>query len=87
MVTPSLVINGEPKVLSKTTLRPLGPKVVFTVFAKISTPRKRAARASSENFNSFAIKSHSFSILYLVLSLILPRHGLIQLLNILVRLA
>ena len=87
MVTPSLVIKGEPKVLSKTTLRPLGPKVVLTVFAKISTPRKRAARASSENFNSFAIKSHSFSILCLVLSLKLPRHGLIQLLNILGRLA
>ena len=55
IVTPSLVINGEPYVLSNTTLRPFGPKVVLTVFAKISTPRNNEARASSENFNSFAI--------------------------------
>jgi hypothetical protein len=29
-VTPSLVIWGLPKLLSRTTLRPLGPRVTFT---------------------------------------------------------
>ena len=33
MVTPSLVINGAPKDLSRTTLRPLGPNVTRTVSA------------------------------------------------------
>ena len=55
MVTPSFVINGEPNAFSNTTLRPLGPKVTFTVFAKISTPRSIAALASSENLISFTI--------------------------------
>ena len=55
MVTPSLVMRGEPKDFSKTTLRPLGPKVTLTVSAKISTPRTIALRASDENLISFAI--------------------------------
>ena len=33
MVTPSLVMRGEPYFLSSTTLRPLGPMVIFTVSA------------------------------------------------------
>ena len=63
MVTPSLVIRGEPKDFSKTTLRPLGPKVTLTVSAKISTPRTIALLASAENLMSFAIFYPSFLIL------------------------
>ena len=33
MVTPSLVMRGAPNFFSKTTLRPLGPRVIFTVSA------------------------------------------------------
>ena len=36
-VTPSLVIVGEPNFLSRTTLRPLGPRVIFTASASFST--------------------------------------------------
>ena len=38
MVTPSLVISGAPYFLSSTTLRPLGPSVILTVFASLSKP-------------------------------------------------
>ncbi len=55
MVTPSFVISGLPYDFSRTTLRPLGPSVVFTVSAKISIPRTIAERASDENLISFAI--------------------------------
>ena len=55
MVTPSLVIRGEPNDFSRTTLRPLGPKVTLTVSARMSTPRTMAARASAENLISFTI--------------------------------
>src|SRR5947199_23792 len=34
IVTPSLVIPGGPNFLSKTTLRPFGPSVTFTVSAR-----------------------------------------------------
>ena len=47
MVTPSLVIRGAPNFLSSTTLRPLGPMVIFTVSASWFTPFSRALRASS----------------------------------------
>ena len=60
IVTPSLVINGEPNDFSRTTLRPLGPKVTLTVSAKISTPRTIAERASDENLISFAILTSSY---------------------------
>src|SRR5207247_7445262 len=53
-VTPSLVIRGAPKLLSMTTLRPLGPKVTFTASARISTPRMMRSRASRLNFTSLA---------------------------------
>ncbi|SMG66145.1 conserved hypothetical protein [methanotrophic bacterial endosymbiont of Bathymodiolus sp.] len=52
--TPSLVIVGAPKLLSKTALRPFGPNVAFTAFAKIFTPFTIKERASSPNFTSFA---------------------------------
>src|SRR5512137_1610398 len=54
MVTPSLVIVGEPHFFSSTTLRPLGPRVVLTTLASLSTPAWRPRRASSLNFSSFA---------------------------------
>ena len=60
IVTPSLVMVGAPNFLSNTTLRPFGPNVTFTAFAKASTPRPRARRASSLNKISFAIYITSF---------------------------
>src|SRR6266436_5044176 len=39
-VTPSLVIVGEPNFFSMTTLRPLGPSVIFTASASWLTPRR-----------------------------------------------
>ena len=47
MVTPSLVMRGAPNFLSSTTLRPLGPRVIFTVSASWLTPESKALRASS----------------------------------------
>ena len=64
IVTPSLVISGEPNDFSRTTLRPLGPKVTLTVSAKISTPRIMLARASDENLISFAISIPLFDFYY-----------------------
>src|SRR5665811_2582700 len=54
MVTPSLVIVGDPHFFSNTTLRPLGPRVTFTVSASLSTPAWRLRRASSLKRRSFA---------------------------------
>src|SRR3712207_5376903 len=56
-VTPSLVIRGAPKLLSSTTLRPLGPSVTFTASARMSTPRSIFSRAVVPNFTSFAAMS------------------------------
>src|SRR5574338_865693 len=53
-VTPSLVMRGAPKLLSMTTLRPLGPSVTFTASARMSTPRRMRSRASRENLTSLA---------------------------------
>src|SRR5579875_760831 len=50
---------GAPHFLSITTLRPFGPSVTFTVFARRSTPRSRAWRAS-------ALNSRIFGIAYLI---------------------
>ncbi|GHT21194.1 hypothetical protein AGMMS49929_09390 [Endomicrobiia bacterium] len=47
IVTPSFVIVGAPNFLSKTTYLPLGPRVIFTAFASLSTPLFIALRASS----------------------------------------
>src|SRR4051794_24116302 len=55
MVTPSLVIVGAPNFLSRTTLRPRGPRVTLTVSASLSTPRSRERRASSLNLMILAI--------------------------------
>src|SRR6185437_8111785 len=53
-VTPSLVMRGAPKLLSSTTLRPLGPSVTRTALARMSTPRSMRSRASVENLTSLA---------------------------------
>src|SRR5215471_11142262 len=53
-VTPSLVIRGAPNDLSSTTLRPLGPNVTRTAFARMSMPRNMRSRASPLNLTSFA---------------------------------
>ena len=55
MVTPSLVISGAPNFLSSTTLRPLGPRVTFTVSARTLTPASSALRASSPDLISLDI--------------------------------
>ena len=47
MVTPSLVISGAPNFLSRTTLRPFGPRVILTVSASWSIPFCRDFLASS----------------------------------------
>src|ERR1039458_8663978 len=52
--TPSLVTVGDPNFLSKTTLRPRGPKVILTARDNCSTPRKILRRASSSNINCLA---------------------------------
>src|SRR5713101_1212094 len=54
-VTPSLVMVGEPKDFSRTTLRPLGPSVTLTASARILTPRRIASRALASKMISLAI--------------------------------
>ena len=46
-VTPSLVMRGEPNFLSRTTLRPRGPRVTLTASDRRLTPRRMAWRESS----------------------------------------
>src|SRR5258708_30426004 len=53
-VTPSLVMRGAPNDLSRTTLRPLGPRVTRTAFARMSTPRSMRSRASVPERTSLA---------------------------------
>src|SRR3981189_2756057 len=53
-VTPSLVIRGAPKLLSSTTLRPFGPSVTRTAWARVSMPRSILSRASTANLISLA---------------------------------
>src|SRR5579885_2384026 len=52
--TPSLVTVGAPKLFSSTALRPLGPSVALTAFARTLTPRNMRERASSLNLTSLA---------------------------------
>src|SRR6185312_8018091 len=54
-VTPSLVMAGAPNFFSSTTLRPLGPKVTLTAFARVSTPFFILLRASISKKSCFAI--------------------------------
>src|SRR6266480_1746327 len=53
IVTPSFVMVGAPHFLSSTTFWPLGPSVMATASASLSTPASRPRRASSPNFSSF----------------------------------
>src|ERR1700753_3025253 len=55
MVTPSLVITGEPVIFSRMTFRPLGPRVDFTASASWSTPASSSARASAPKRSSLAM--------------------------------
>src|SRR3954471_13157618 len=55
IVTPSLVMAGAPNFLSRTTLRPRGPRVTLTVSASLSTPRSSERRASSLNLMILAM--------------------------------
>src|SRR5487761_1586885 len=52
--TPSLVTVGAPKLFSSTALRPFGPRVALTAFARTLTPRNMRERASSLNLTSLA---------------------------------
>src|SRR5262245_43271291 len=54
-VTPSLVIVGDPNFLSRTTLRPFGPRVTLTASASWLTPRSTACRDCSPYTICFAI--------------------------------
>src|SRR5712672_3011283 len=66
-VTPSLVMRGAPNDLSSTTLRPLGPSVTRTAWARVSMPRSMLSRASTENLTCFAVIVMSFQPLIPVL--------------------
>src|SRR6266568_2022391 len=48
-VTPSLVMVGEPKLFSMTTLRPFGPSVTLTTSASVLTPLRMTSRAFWSN--------------------------------------
>src|SRR5262245_54224394 len=54
IVTPSLVMVGEPNFLSRTTLRPFGPIVTLTASARRSMPRLRERRAVSSKMSCLA---------------------------------
>src|SRR5208282_1206337 len=53
-VTPSLVTLGAPQPLSRTALRPRGPRVVTTARANLLTPAASGCRASSSYTICFA---------------------------------
>src|SRR2546427_3126765 len=59
-VTPSLVIVGDPNFLSRTTLRPFGPRVTLTASANWFTPRSTAWRDCSPYTICFAITLFSW---------------------------
>src|SRR5947209_1459376 len=52
--TPSLVTVGAPNERSRTTLRPLGPRVTLTASARMFTPTIMRLRADSLNLTSLA---------------------------------
>src|SRR5271165_2725197 len=82
-VTPSLVMRGAPKLLSSTTLRPLGPSVTFTASARMSTPRSIRWRASLPKRTSFAAMCVSpFSDHWVSLRKKVPSGGLLLLMGL-----
>ena len=60
IVTPSFVMVGAPHFLSSTTFWPLGPSVMATASASLSTPASSERRASSPNLSSFGCHGASF---------------------------
>ena len=60
-VTPSFVERGEPKLFLMTTLRPLGPRVTFTVRASFLTPSRIDLKASCSNCKSLVMIQIPFS--------------------------
>ena len=52
--TPSLVMVGAPKLRSRTTLRPFGPRVILTALARMFTPFTIRLRAVSPKRTSLA---------------------------------
>src|SRR5439155_2302072 len=60
-VTPSLVIVGDPNFLSRITLRPFGPRVTRTAFARLLTPRRIPCREDSPYTICFAISMFSWT--------------------------
>src|SRR5215211_3338648 len=54
-VTPSWVTVGAPYFLSSATLRPFGPSVVLTAFARVSTPSFKEWRAAVLNSRILAM--------------------------------
>src|SRR5690242_3248123 len=56
-VTPSWVTVGGPHFLSMATLRPLGPSVTLTAWARASIPFLSCRRADSSKTRSFAVIS------------------------------
>ena len=64
ILTPSFVINGDPYSFSRTTLRPLGPKVTRTAFANVLTPLNMDSRASFEKRTSLAIIHYLLLLTY-----------------------
>src|SRR5262249_47637011 len=58
-VTPSLVTVGPPKLLSRMTFRPVGPRVMPTAWASLSAPANNFLRASSVYSNCFAMCNES----------------------------
>ena len=73
IVTPSFVIIGIPNPLSNTTFLPLGPNVIFTASANVSTPISSDFLASSLNFITFDI-FHSPSFLIYTSQLLLKHY-------------
>src|SRR6185437_1948996 len=61
-VTPSLVTVGPPNDLLRITLRPVGPSVVPTARARMSTPSSIFRRAASENSSCLATVRVSFDV-------------------------
>src|SRR6185312_2237423 len=61
-VTPSLVTVGPPNDLLRITLRPVGPSVVPTARARVSTPSSIFRRAASENSSCLATVRVSFDV-------------------------
>src|SRR5215212_2879024 len=59
-VTPSLVMFGPPNFFSRTTLRPLGPRVTLTASASWLTPRRIACRDWSPYVICFAMMPVSY---------------------------